>query len=176
MRRPGRVELLVVIARLDVVHRRPGDVFVCRLVALVDLRRLQHMMAATLRLLREGAVSFEALDTNGKEQFIFVHQRRGEPRISLAPFERHPVDAVVVKQIEPFIEAVLIDQARLADHEVDQLLVAWRGHATCPPIDSAMYLAQAENWLRICHSVVPFVSAVTSGFSSALYSRCTLTH
>ena len=34
----------------------------------------------------------------------------GKPRVGLAPLERHPVVAVVGEQIEPLLEAVLIDQ------------------------------------------------------------------
>src|SRR6478736_5652685 len=48
MRRPRRIEILPVETGLDVVHRRPGHVLVCRVVALLDLWRLQQMMAAAL--------------------------------------------------------------------------------------------------------------------------------
>ena len=136
------------------------------LVALVDLRRLQHVMAAALRLLREGAVALQPLDPDGEQQLVLVHQRRGEPRIGLAPFQRHPVDAVLGEQVEPFVEPVLVDQPRLADDEVDQVLVGRRGHVHSGHIDIVMNFDQARNWLRICHSVVPLVSAVTSGLSA----------
>src|SRR6478735_5977308 len=53
VRGPGRVKVLLVEPRLDIVHRRPGDIFVCRLVAAVDLRCLQYMMATALGFLRE---------------------------------------------------------------------------------------------------------------------------
>ena len=88
-----------------------------------------------------------------------------EPRIGLAPFQRHPVDAVLGEQIEPFLEAVLVDQPRLANDEIDQFLVGRRVLMAARHIDIVMNFDQARNWLRICHSVVPLVSAVTSGIS-----------
>ena len=113
-------------------------------------------MAAAPRLLREGAVALEPLDPDGEQHLVLVHQRGGEPRIGLAPLQRHPVDAVLGEQIEPFVEPVLVDQPRLADDEIDQLLVGRRGHCRAH-IDIVMYFDQARNWLRICHSVVPLV-------------------
>src|SRR5688500_8662632 len=45
VRHPGDVKRLLVGAALDVVHRCPGDVVPFLVVALVDLRRLKHVMA-----------------------------------------------------------------------------------------------------------------------------------
>ena len=132
---------------------------------LVDLRRLQHVMAAALGLLRKGAVALQPLDADLEQQLVLVHQRRRQPRIGLAPFERHPVKAVLGEQVEPFLEALLVDQPRLANDEIDQLLVGGRGHGSYRHIDIVMNFDQARNWLRICHSVVPLVTAVVSGIS-----------
>src|SRR5262249_31635038 len=54
MRRPRRIERLLVGAAFDIVQRRPGDVALLAVVALVDLRQLQHVMAAALRTLAVG--------------------------------------------------------------------------------------------------------------------------
>ena len=139
--------------------------FAC-LVALLDLRRLHDVVAAALGLLREGAIALEPLDADLQQHLVFVHQRRGEARIGLAPFERHPVEAVLGEQVEPFLEAVLIDQPGLADDEIDQLLVGRRIHDRARHIAMVMNFDQARNWLRICHSVVPLVTAVVSGISA----------
>ena len=80
-------------------------------------------MAAALRLLAEGARALEPFDPDREQQLVLVHQRAGQPRIGLIPFERHPVEGVVGVHIEPFVETLLIDQPRLANDEVDQFLI-----------------------------------------------------
>ena len=47
---------------------------------------------------------------------------------------------------------------------IDQLLVGGRSHGGTH-IDIVMNFDQARNWFRICHSVVPLVTAVVSGIS-----------
>jgi hypothetical protein len=95
-------------------------------VVRLDLRRLQHVMAAALRLLAEGAIALEPLDPDLQQQLVLVHQRGRQPRIGLPPFERHPVKAVLGEQIEPFLETMLVDQPGFADDEIDQILVGGR--------------------------------------------------
>jgi hypothetical protein len=80
-----------------------------------------------------------------QQQLVLVHQRRREPRIGLAPFQRHPVVAVVGEQIEPFLEAVLVDQPRLVHDEADQVLVGRRVHRQSTVIDMVMNFDQARN-------------------------------
>src|SRR5438132_13093141 len=62
MRDPGRIERLLVQASLDIMYRGPGAVAVGRGIARIDLRRLQHVMAAALRLLAVGSRALEPLD------------------------------------------------------------------------------------------------------------------
>ena len=89
-------------------------------------------MAAALGFLRKGPVALEPLDADGQQQLVLVHQRGGQPRIGLAPLQRHPIDAVVGEQIEPFLQPVLVDQPRLVDDEIDELLIGRRAHGTPP--------------------------------------------
>src|SRR5262249_31229364 len=71
---------------------------------------------------------------------------------------------------------MLVDQARFMQDEIDQVLVGRRRHRSLRHIDKVRNLDQAGNWLRICHSVVPLVTAVASGTSDASYRRWILTH
>src|SRR4029077_16189354 len=107
---------------------------------------------------------------------VLVHQRGGEARVGLAPFQRHPVVAVVGEQIEPFLEAVLVDQPRLVEDEADEILVGRHAHRRVRHIDNIMNLDQARNWLRICHSEVPLISAVSWSASAGSQRRWMLTH
>src|SRR4051812_23387958 len=75
---PGRVDLLLVVTRFDIVHGCPSDVFVINVVTLVDLRRLQKMTATAPWLLRESTVALETLDADGQQKLVPVHQRRGQ--------------------------------------------------------------------------------------------------
>ena len=94
-----------------------------------------------------------------QQELVLVHQRGGEARIGLAPFDGHPVVAVLGEEVEPVVEALLVEQARLAQHEIDQLLVGGRsGHRRHRPM--VMNFVQARNWLRICHSDVPSVTTL----------------
>ena len=81
-----------------------------------------------------------------QQQLVLVHQRGRQPRIGLAPFERHPVAAVVGEQIEPFLEPVLVDQPGLVHDEADQILVGRaRSSQQTRHIDIVMNFDQARN-------------------------------
>src|SRR5215831_17406916 len=160
--RPGGVKLLVVVPGFDVVHRSPGHEFVVGFISLVDLWRLQDVMAPALGLLRIRPLTLEPLDPDGEQQLVLVHQRGRQLWIGLAPLQRHPIDAVIGEQIEPFVQPMLVDQPRLVDDKIDKLLISRCLHGSPLHIDNVMNFDHARNWLRICHSVVPFDTAVAS--------------
>src|SRR5258706_2560578 len=83
-------------------------------------------------------------------------------RIGLVRRRRHPVVAVLGEELVPLVEALLVEQPGLSNHELDGV-----GHGV-------MNSAQARNWLRMEISLVPF--AVISPFSSGEKFRCKLTH
>ena len=83
-------------------------------------------MAAAIRTLAVGLFALQAIDADPEQQLVLVHQRGGEPGIGLAPFDRHPVVTILGEQVEPVVELLLVEQARLVHDEVDELLV---GHS-----------------------------------------------
>jgi septum formation topological specificity factor MinE len=103
------------------------------------------VVASTSGLLRERAIALEPLDADLQQQLVLVHQRGGKSRIGLLPFQRHPIMTVISEQVEPFLEALLIDQTRLADNKLDQIVVARRGHGGARHIDIVMNFDQARN-------------------------------
>ena len=102
--------------------------------------------------------------------------RRVVESFGLVRNERDPVDRVVGEERVPLVVALLVEQARLADDEADQLglgrIVGDGGHH----IVIVMYRDHARYWLRIEISLVPI--AVTSGApsSAGAWLRCRLTH
>ncbi len=129
--RPPGIELLFVEPRLHVVEGRIGLVHVAGRIARVDGGHLQHVVAAALRLLREGAVALETLHPHAQEKQVLVQQRGGEFAIRLPPFERHPVAPVGREEIEPVLEAVLVEKPRLAIDELHEVGIGGdfdRGH------------------------------------------------
>src|SRR5580765_1252224 len=95
--------------------------------------------------------------------------------LGLARDPGHSVDRVVGEERVPLGVASVVEQARLADHEVDQLALADVAH--CPaPIAVVMWRAQARYWLRIEISLVPTVVTSARPISAASKLRCRLTH
>ncbi len=107
------------------MYAGPGNASCWRQYARIDLRRLQHVMAAALRLLAKGSLAPLSRSTRiRRQQLVLVHQPEQVSRGSVSiPFQRHPVEGVVGIHIEPFVETLLVDQPRLADDEVDQFLI-----------------------------------------------------
>ena len=64
--------------------------------------------------------------------------------VCLAPFERHPIEAIIRKKREPFVEAVFVEQARLVRDKGDQVGIG-RGSHGAPHIDNVMNFDQARN-------------------------------
>src|SRR6185503_2063857 len=116
--------------------------------------------------LRERGRLLQPLDAQLEEQLVLVGERVMLERILLPGRERHPVIRVVGEKLVPLVEALLVQQARFAQHEADELSF----------IHGAMNSRQARNWLRIETSLVPLQvnSAASSSAGSKL--RCRLTH
>ena len=93
-----------------------------------------------------------------------------EAAIALPPFERHPVAAILREQCQPFLKTQLVQQARLADDKVDEIMVGWECHGAAHML-IVMNFDHARNWLRICHSVVPLVTAVVTALHAAAPPR-----
>src|SRR5215510_934308 len=98
------------------------------------------MVAAARRLLRVGGRLLQALE----KQLVLVGERVVVERVGLVRRRRHPIVAVLGEELIPLVEALLVEQARLAEHELDGIA------------HGAMNSAQARNWLRIEISLVPF--------------------
>src|SRR5690606_515108 len=99
-----------------------------------------------------------------------------QARVGLAVLQRHPVVAVFGEQLEPGLEALLVEHARLGIAEIDELLVGDGAHAgsfCC--MSAVMKWAQARYWLRICHSLVPLVTSFLRSASVGSYRRATFT-
>src|SRR5262249_8102203 len=119
---------------------------------------------------------------------ILVHQRRLQLRIGLLPFRRHPVVPVGGEQLQPLVVAQFVEQPGLAINEVGQIVSndgadcvhsAASAYFACLAgscTDMVMNFTQAWNWLRICRSLVPPTTAVSSSTSPGCKSRWTLTH
>src|ERR1044071_2645779 len=140
------VALRIVAAGLGIDEAGSYQEFTFR--CFFDLGSLQDVVAAARRLLRIGGGLLEALDAQLEEQPVLVGERVVVERIGLVGRRRHPVVAVLGEELVPLVEALLVQQARFPDHELDGI-----GHG-------AMNSAQARNWLRMEISLVPL--AVTS--------------
>src|SRR5882672_472717 len=116
------------------------------------------MMAAARGFLRIRRRLLQALDAQLEEQLVLVGERVVVERIGLVRRRRHPVVAVLGEELVPLVEALLVQQARLANDELDRIA------------HGAMNSAQARNWLRMEISLVPF--AVISPLSLAEKFRC----
>src|ERR1041385_8482079 len=119
-------------------------------------------MAAARRLLRVRGRLLQPLDAQLEEQLVLVGERVVVQRIGLARRSRHPVVPVLGEDLVPLVEALLVEQARLPDHELHGV-----GHGV-------MNSAHARNWLRMEISLVPL--AVTSPFSPGEKFLCRSTH
>ena len=100
-----------------------------RVVTRLHRRHLQQVVAAAGRLLREGARPAQALHPDLQQQLVLVHQRGVQTCIRLPGRQWHPIDAVLGKELQPLLVAALVDQPRLAQHEVDEFAVAGVCHA-----------------------------------------------
>ena len=132
---------------------------------MVDEGAVQNVVAAGLRLLREGALALEALDAQFSHEGVFMQQRGDVFGVFLIVVERHPVEAVMGPQIEPFVEPAIVQHAGFFIDEVDQVFAGGSLHHAFPSIVIVMYFSHAWNWLRIWRSVVPFSTAISSKFS-----------
>src|SRR5260221_5923902 len=119
------------------------------------------MMAAAGGLLRVRSGLLQALDAQLEEQLVLVGERVVVERIGLVRRRRHPVVAVLGEQLVPLVEALLVEQPGLSNHELDGV-----GHGV-------MNSAQARNWLRMEMSLVPL--AVISPDSPGVKFRCKCT-
>src|SRR4051812_6130051 len=127
MRRRADERVDLVALRLAVVERSSQNEALRRGIAGLDGRRLQDVEGAARRLLRVGASALQPLDAQRPQQLVLVQMRVVVDAIGLLGRERHPVDAVVGPEVEPLGVALVVEQARLADDEVDQLAFAWLG-------------------------------------------------
>src|SRR4029079_19502244 len=64
VRCPGGVERLLVGSAFDIMQRSPGHVAPLLVVALVDPRRLQHVVATTFRALAISGLALQPVDTD----------------------------------------------------------------------------------------------------------------
>src|ERR1051326_1984835 len=120
------------------------------------------MVAAVRRFLRIRGRLLQALDAQLEEQPVLVGERVVVERVGLVRRGGHPAVAVLREELVTLAEALLVQQARLADHELDRV------------VHGVMNSAQARNWLRMEISLVPL--AVISPVSSAERFRCRSTH
>src|ERR1035438_798864 len=105
----------LVARRLCVLEHRASEVLAgVRRSRGLDRRRLQQVQASRRRLLRERPWALQALDAELPQQLVFVEVRGVVQAVGLLGCERYPVERVVGEERVPFLEASLVEQARLA--------------------------------------------------------------
>src|SRR6267142_539848 len=118
--------LQFVALRFCVLKLAAHDIPVCVCVEALDRGRLQQMMTPAWRLLRKRTRTLETLNAQCAQQVVLVKMRVVLAAFRLIGHQRDPVDAIAGEKRIPLVVTPVVEQARLAHHEIDQRLVRGR--------------------------------------------------
>src|SRR5882672_11393251 len=118
--------LQLVALRFCVVKLAAHDIPVCFGIEALYRGRLQQVMAPAWRLLRKRARTLQTLDAQGAQQVVLVKMRVVLAAFRLIGHQRNPIDAVPGEKRIPLVVVLVVEQTRLAHHEIDQCLVRGR--------------------------------------------------